>query len=116
MERDSLLAHGAAFLLQDRLFNCSDYCTTPICASCGSFLSTQPAVKKIGVDRSRVRCRRCATPATGFEDDVEVWEDGEGMRWVGGEEVRTVAVPYVLRYLDVELAAMGIGMKFNVTP
>ena len=25
MERDSLLAHGTSFLLQDRLMNCSDY-------------------------------------------------------------------------------------------
>jgi DNA-directed RNA polymerase I subunit RPA2 len=25
MERDSLLAHGVSFLLQDRLMNCSDY-------------------------------------------------------------------------------------------
>ena len=24
MERDSLLAHGTSYLLQDRLFNCSD--------------------------------------------------------------------------------------------
>lgn len=25
MERDSLLAHGVSYLLQDRLMNCSDY-------------------------------------------------------------------------------------------
>ncbi|KAH0064017.1 beta and beta-prime subunits of DNA dependent RNA-polymerase, partial [Aureobasidium melanogenum] len=38
MERDSLIAHGTAFLLQDRLMNCSDYQKAWICRGCGSFL------------------------------------------------------------------------------
>ena len=40
MERDSLLAHGAAYLVHDRLHNCSDYHVMDVCASCGSLLST----------------------------------------------------------------------------
>lgn len=44
MERDALLAHGTAFLLQDRLMNCSDYSRSWICRKCGSFLSIQPTV------------------------------------------------------------------------
>lgn len=35
MERDALLAHGTAFLLQDRLMNCSDYSTAWVCKRCG---------------------------------------------------------------------------------
>jgi DNA-directed RNA polymerase beta subunit len=31
MERDSLLAHGAAYLLHDRLHACSDYHTMDVC-------------------------------------------------------------------------------------
>jgi DNA-directed RNA polymerase I subunit RPA2 len=115
MERDSLLAHGSAFLLQDRLFNCSDYTQTSICRECGSFLSTMSTIRKMGFE-SRVRCRRCAEEATGFEDDGLIWEDGLGGRFVGGANTTIVAVPYVLKYLDVELAAMGIAMKFNVSP
>ena len=40
MERDSLLAHGAAFLLNDRLMRCSDYSEGYVCRKCGSILST----------------------------------------------------------------------------
>jgi DNA-directed RNA polymerase I subunit RPA2 len=39
MERDSLLAHGVSFLLQDRLLNCSDYARAKICVQCGSILT-----------------------------------------------------------------------------
>ncbi|KZF22410.1 beta and beta-prime subunits of DNA dependent RNA-polymerase [Xylona heveae TC161] len=119
MERDSLLAHGTAFLLQDRLLNCSDYTKAWICKTCGSFLATTPTVAEAGPKRkatSAVRCRRCAHHAQGYESKSEVWEDGSGIRWTGGENTTLVAVPGVLRYLDVELAAMGIKMKFDVGP
>jgi DNA-directed RNA polymerase I subunit RPA2 len=119
MERDSLLAHGTAFLLQDRLFNCSDYTKSWICKECGTFLSTQPTVSAFAPKKKGtgvVRCRRCAVKVDGVAPEGEAWEDGEGQRWVGGEETTVVAVPGVLKYLDVELAAMGIKLKYNVEP
>ncbi len=39
MERDSLLAHGAAYLLHDRLHACSDYHVLDVCTKCGSLLA-----------------------------------------------------------------------------
>ncbi|KAF2147152.1 uncharacterized protein K452DRAFT_314369 [Aplosporella prunicola CBS 121167] len=119
MERDALLAHGTAFLLQDRLMNCSDYARAWVCKTCGSFLSTAPTVAQYGRGKKAsgfTRCRRCAKRADGHEAKSEVWEDGAGIRWTGGEDVAVVAVPGVLRYLDVELASMGIKLRFKVDP
>ncbi|KAA3481425.1 DNA-directed RNA polymerase I subunit 2 [Gossypium australe] len=54
MERDSMLAHGAAYLLHDRLHTCSDYHIADVCSLCGSILTTaiiQPqkrVVREIG--------------------------------------------------------------------
>ena len=121
MERDSLLAHGCAYLLQDRLMNCSDYSRQWVCRTCGSFLSTTPTVgtrgRKGGKGTGVVRCRRCAKGLDQSEDvEGEVWEDGTGKKWVGGDNTTVVAVPGVLKYLDVELSAMGVRMKFNISP
>ena len=119
MERDALLAHGCAFLLQDRLMNCSDYCRQWVCRKCGSFLSTTPTVgikgRRGGRGTGIVRCRRCARKLEA-DYEGEVWEDGQGTKWTGGDDTTVVAIPGVLRYLDVELSAMGVKMKFNVFP
>lgn len=86
MERDSILAHGAAFLLQDRLMRCSDYSEGYICKKCGSMLACY--VEK---GKENVTCKEC----TG--------------------ETQKVAIPYVLRYLTNELAAMNIRVQFKAS-
>ncbi|KAI0164960.1 hypothetical protein GGR57DRAFT_451240 [Xylariaceae sp. FL1272] len=125
MERDALLAHGTAFLLQDRLLNCSDYTPSWVCRRCGSFLSVQPTVTPFSGRKkvvNTVRCRNCAKRVDLLpEADVskitgEIWEDGQGHQWVGGEDTTKVAVPGALKYLDVELAAMGVKLKYRVDP
>ncbi|KAI6778948.1 DNA-directed RNA polymerase I subunit RPA2 [Emericellopsis cladophorae] len=124
MERDALLAHGTAFLLQDRLLNCSDYSKSWMCRRCGSFLSVQPTVSQFATGKKKapqvVRCRGCATKlddAEGIdltEIQGEIWEDGQGNSWVGGDQTTQVVVPGALKFLDVELAAMGVKLKYRV--
>ncbi|CAF3463706.1 unnamed protein product [Fusarium graminearum] len=124
MERDALLAHGTAFLLQDRLLNCSDYSKSWICRRCGSFLSVQPTVSQFAPGKKKapsiVRCRACAIKLDDAdavdltEVQGEIWEDGLGSSWVGGDQTTQVVVPGALKYLDVELAAMGVKLKYRV--
>ena len=66
-----------------------------------------------------VRCRGCATRLDETEGidlteiQGEIWEDGQGNYWVGGDHTTQVVVPGALKYLDVELAAMGVKLKYR---
>ncbi|KAK1256915.1 DNA-directed RNA polymerase II subunit RPB2 [Acorus gramineus] len=104
MERDSILAHGAAYLLHDRLHTCSDYHIADVCRLCGSVLATsimqhqKRAVREIGglpplKTPKKVTCQACRT--------------NKGME--------TVAMPYVFRYLATELAAMNIKISLKLS-
>lgn len=104
MERDAMLAHGAAYLLHDRLHTCSDYHIADVCSLCGSILSTFniPGGKRLGRDigglppmrtPKKVKCHACKT----------------------SKGIETVAMPYVFRYLAAELAAMNIKMTLQLS-
>ena len=118
MERDSLLAHGASFLLHDRLMNCSDRHVALVCTRCGSLLSaiSRPA----GVTETFL-----GVPGRS-ESALALVSTGEGGRIQRsrrsphclvcgtGEDVVPVAVPYVFRYLANELAGMNIRVELSL--
>lgn len=104
MERDSVLAHGAAYLLHDRLHSCSDYHIADVCSSCGSILTATVVQNQrrmmpniLGLPHAKTpksyMCQACGTK--------------KGME--------TVAMPYVFRYLAAELAAMNIRMDLKLS-
>ncbi|KAF0756771.1 hypothetical protein DYB26_007316, partial [Aphanomyces astaci] len=103
MERDSLLAHGCAFLLHDRLMNCSDKHIATVCTKCGSLLSTWTA--------------RASVSEAGQSDQSILSK--ERQQWMcatcrTGDGCEAVAMPYVFRYLANELAAMNIKMTLSL--
>ncbi|EZG55042.1 DNA-directed RNA polymerase beta subunit [Gregarina niphandrodes] len=94
MERDALLGHGAAFMLQDRLLNCSDGHLSYVCPKCGSILS--PCLDTVksrsaGGKQKIPICRVCEVPC------------------------RRANLPYVFRYISNELASMNIAIALQVT-
>lgn len=102
MERDSLLAHGASFLLHDRLHASSDYHVASVCGRCGSILSTWPTSMAIpsglgGPGASAPAQETCLVCGT-------------------AKHVVHTALPYVFRYLACELAAMNIRVRVNMQP
>ncbi|XP_033762318.1 DNA-directed RNA polymerase I subunit RPA2-like [Pecten maximus] len=98
MERDGMIAHGTAFLLQDRLLNCSDKSMVHVCTECGSMLSPllERPVAAVAAVTSEMRrkwtCMLCKRSDT----------------------IQVITVPFVFRYLVAELAAINIKVQLEV--
>jgi DNA-directed RNA polymerase I subunit RPA2 len=113
MERDSLLSHGAAFLLQDRLLNCSDRHVAYACSRCGDLLlpaTERNIVQTAGQSRldatHRPKLRLfCRNPSC-----VKIAGRGDA----NDRAVEPIVLPYVYRYLVNELAGMNVRMKLDV--
>ncbi|CAB4288401.1 unnamed protein product [Prunus armeniaca] len=103
MERDSLLAHGAAYLLHDRLHTCSDYHIAAVCSICGSILT--PSVIK--PEKRVARAVKGLPPVRAPKVFRHACDTNKGME--------TVAMPYVFKYLAAELAAMSIKMTLQLS-
>ncbi|GMH37284.1 hypothetical protein BSKO_05157 [Bryopsis sp. KO-2023] len=106
MERDSLVAHGASYIVHDRLNTCSDYQVSNVCANCGSFLGT--------MQESLVLSKEDARMARKQNIDLE------GGKVVcltcnrSGKDILKVPIPYVYKLLVSELAAMNIKITLDV--
>lgn len=125
MERDSLLAHGASFLLHDRLFNCSDRHIALVCNKCGSLLSpiTVPSSASVTTlvqkkDGDSATTQLIDVGASGG-DPAKVNRARRAPFCIScntGDHCYPVPVPYVFRYLVNELAAMNIKIKLELGP
>lgn len=106
MERDSLLAHGASFLLHDRLMRCSDHDVAYVCPLCGSVLSPQANAPKLQSPQER---------PGGRSQEGEPWECPPcSKRTKRLVRCHPMAIPTVFRYLACELAAMNVKVQVNV--
>ena len=89
MERDTLISHGAAEFLKDRLLDNSDPSHLTICGKCG--LIAQPSARNTLVRNRLPYCRICDST----------------------QQVRTMQCPVAFRLLVHELLAMNILIRFS---
>ena len=95
MERDALIAHGLSFCLKERLLDSSDYSEAYICKNCGEMLGSflKEETDEMSFEKKKgLICRQCNT----------------------GQNVKKVGIPFVMRYLANELAAMNIKLSFSI--
>ncbi|KAG4066468.1 hypothetical protein HA402_007104 [Bradysia odoriphaga] len=97
MEQNALLAHGASFLLQDRLFHGSDKIQILICRKCESILGPVSGILKVNRENRAVQskpiCRMCKQ-----DDDLSYIE-----------------IPYIFKYLITQLSSVNINVRLSTT-
>lgn len=96
MERDALISHGSSFLLQDRLFHCSDKTVTLICRHCGSLMTPMDRVYIRKANKENV---------VGKVEVCGLCKKSDG--------IDVVEIPYVLKLLTAQLSAMNINLKVD---
>ncbi len=84
MERDCLIAHGATALLQERMLFSSDECKVHVCGKCGLIADYNFYTRKC-------TCKTCETHV----------------------QQKMVSIPYVLKTVLQELAAMSISTRMT---
>lgn len=87
MERDGLISHGAAFVLQDRLLHCSDRTEAVLCRTCGTLLGPIISRQRDSEDV----CRLC-----GDKGDLV-----------------SLTIPYVFKLFVTQLASVNIKLKID---
>ena len=90
MEKDCVIAHGAAEFLKDRLLDNSDPSTLTLCRACG--LPAQPSMRNSHLYRKVGYCKACDREDT----------------------VCQMQVPFAFRLLVQELAAMNVAIRFEI--
>lgn len=84
METWSIIAHGAASFMKEKLFYLSDFYSTTICNDCGIFTTLNPK-------KGFTSCSHCKNT-----------------------NIKTIQLPYACKLLFQELMSMNILPRFNV--
>jgi DNA-directed RNA polymerase I subunit RPA2 len=112
MERDSLLAHGAAFILHDRLHASSDICSTNCCRLCGSIVSSwyKDSLSETSSNKMNLTIQRNWTDSMFYEYNGCV--KCHSCNSTNG--IDQITIPYVFKFLAEELAAMNIKLRLDI--
>ncbi len=121
MERDSLLSHGAVFLLQDRLFHGSDKTRVKICTGCGSLIAprvilpnrSRKGESAAAVSRFHDHKSRCVTCQP--EDPARSKRNEDDAASYSKDLVREIELPYIFLHLVWQLAAVNIKLTLETT-
>jgi DNA-directed RNA polymerase II subunit RPB2 len=97
MERDCIIAHGAAHFMRDRLFHASDGYTAHVCGRCGG-LAEDACTDRAAIQQTSLQlvgggkyCRACRS----------------------SDHVRPVEMSYAFKLLLQELHAMHVGTRIT---